>query len=433
MGRGDTDRHRRLRLAGLVAALLSVLGTAAPAQRPADRLERVVILSRHGVRGPMSSPEELGRYTRLAWPHFSAPPGILTARGAALMTIMGSWYRTRYQAAGLLTSRDCSVYLWANHSQRTAATAKALAEGLAPGCELAVNQSPQAPDPLFDAPLTPLAPPNPARLLAALSARVGGNLAAWDARQRPDLDRLEALLLQCARVPCRAAERAGAARRLEETPIALRLDRTGALQLSSPALAVGSLAESLVMAYADGLDFAGWRGIDARTIGAVLPVYGSAIDLTTRTPEVGRQSSLYLAMRLLATLQRGAHEPVLADPIGNDEKVVLLAGHDGTITMLAGLLGLNWHLPGFAAGEASPGGALIFELWRHGAKGEPFVRVLYAAQTLDQMRSMAPLGLDRPPAIAAVPVPGCADTGSGCPLRTFTAHVLERVARTPGR
>jgi 4-phytase/acid phosphatase len=132
-------------------------------------------------------------------------------------------------------------------------------------------------------------------------------------------------------------------------------------------------------------------------------------------------------------LQRGAHEPVLADPIGNDEKVVLLAGHDGTITMLAGLLGLNWHLPGFAAGEASPGGALIFELWRHGAKGEPFVRVLYAAQTLDQMRSMAPLGLDRPPAIAAVPVPGCADTGSGCPLRTFTAHVLERVARTPGR
>jgi 4-phytase/acid phosphatase len=417
----------RLPLAGLLAALLSVFGPAAPAQPPADRLERVVILSRHGVRGPMSSPEELGRYTKLAWPRFSAAPGILTARGAALMTIMGSWYRARYAAAGLLTPRDCSVYLWANHSQRTVATAKALAEGLAPGCDLAVNQSAQAPDPLFDAPLTPLAPPNSARLLAAISARVGGNLAAWDARQRPDLDRLEALLLQCVRVPCRAEERASVARRLEETPIALRLDRTGALQLSSPALAVGSLAESLIMAYADGLDFAGWRGIDASTIGAALPVYGSAIDLTTRTPEVGRQSSLYLAMRLLATLQRGAHEPVLADPLGNDEKIVLLAGHDGTITMLAGLLGLDWHLPDFAAGEASPGGALIFELWRRGAHGEPFVRVLYAAQMLDQMRYMVRLGPDRPPAIAAIPVPGCGDAASGCPLPGFTAHILAQI------
>jgi len=191
------------------------------------------------------------------------------------------------------------------------------------------------------------------------------------------------------------------------------------------------VAESLVMAYADGRDFAGWRGIDASTIGAALPIYGAALDLTTRTPEVGRQSSTYLAMRLLATLQRGAREPVLADPVGKDEKIVLLAGHDGTITMLAGLLGLDWHLPGYAAGEASPGGALIFELWRRGATREPFVRVLYTAQTLDQMRNMVPLNADRPPAIAEVPVPGCTDTARGCALRAFTAHVLARVTRPP--
>jgi len=415
-------------LTGLLAALLPVFGAAAAPHSPPDRLERVVILSRHGVRGPMSTPEELGRYTKLAWPRFSAPPGILTARGAALMTIMGRWYRGRYQAAGLLGTDDCSVYLWANHTQRTEATARALADGIAPGCALPVHQSAQAPDPLFDAPLTPLAPPDPARLLAALSARVQGNLAAWDARQRPALDRLEALLLQCAQMPCRAEERARVARRLDETPVALRLDAKGGVLLASPALAVGSLAESLVMAYADGRDFAGWRGIDSKTIGSVLPVYGAALDLSTRTPEIGRQSSSYLAMRLLATLQRGARELVLADPVGNDEKIVLLAGHDGTITMLAGLLGLNWHLPGYAAGEAAPGGALVFELWRHGARGEPYVRLLYTAQTLDQLRYMAPLSAGQPPAIATLRLPGCVDTGSGCPLRSFTAHVLARVA-----
>jgi len=66
-----------------LAALLSLLVIGAThAERPAaDRLERVVILTRHGVRGAMSTHEELGRYTRLAWPAFAAPPGILTAGG----------------------------------------------------------------------------------------------------------------------------------------------------------------------------------------------------------------------------------------------------------------------------------------------------------------------------------------------------------------
>jgi len=96
--------------------------------------------------------------------------------------------------------------------------------------------------------------------------------------------------------------------------------------------------------------------------------------------------------------------------------------------MLTGLFGLNRHLRGYAAGEAAPGGALIFELWRHGAHGEPYVRIFYVAQTPDQLRSMTPLDPDQPPAIAAIRVPGCADTGSGCPLRGFTAHVLARVA-----
>jgi len=122
---------------------------------------------------------------------------------------------------------------------------------------------------------------------------------------------------------------------------------------------------------------------------------------------------------------------VLADPIGQDEKIVLIAGHDGTITMLGGLLGLNWHLPGYAAGEAAPGGALIFELWRRGARAEPFVRVLYVAQTLDQMRTMAPLSPGRPPEIAAIPVPACGDSVRGCPLRAFIVHVLGRVAPPP--
>jgi len=418
----------------LVAAFL-VLGwsIAATAEPPSpDQLERVVILSRHGVRSAMSSPAELGRFTRLPWPSFAVQAGQLTARGTTLLTILGSWYRARYEAAGLLHPGDCDVYYWANHTQRTFATAGALAAGLTPGCAITVHQSAEEPDPLFDAPLTPFARPDPSRLLAAISARVRGNLVAWDTRQRPDLDRFEALLLQCAHVPCSRQERAQVKRRLGDTPVTMRLDQKGELQLTSPALAVGGLAESLLMAYADGLDFPHWRGVDAQTIGQALAVHGAAIDLRTRTPEVGRQASSYLAMRLFATLQRAARVPVVADPMGDDEKIILLAGHDGTLTMLAGLLGLNWHLPGYAVGEAAPGGALLFELWRSGTNGQQTIRIYYVAQSLDQLRYLAPLSPEQPPEIATIAVPGCGDAGRGCPLSGFTAHILRQVGPGDG-
>ncbi|BCA62261.1 hypothetical protein HMP09_1495 [Sphingomonas sp. HMP9] len=400
--------------------------TSPPAQ---DTLERVVIVMRHGVRSAMSSPEELGRYSRRAWPRFAVPPGYLTANGATLVTMLGGWYREHYRQMGLLGARDCAVYYWANHTQRTEATATALAQGLTPGCSATIHQSAAAPDPLFEAPQTPLAPLDPQRMLAAMSARVDGNLAAWDARQGPDRDRFEALLLQCRRIPCSSVERTKVQRRLGDTPTAMRIGASGKPDLTSPSLQVAGIAESLVMAYADGLAFPGWRGIDAATIGRALVVHGAGIDLRTRTPEVGRQTSSYLAMRLLATLQRGAGAIALADPIGDAEKIVVLSGHDGTVTMLAGLLGLNWKLRDYAAGEAAPGGGLVLELWRRGADGQQTVRVRYVAQTLDQMRYRIPLLANASPDAVTIPIAGCAEP---CPLSSFTTYVLERVATAGG-
>lgn len=133
-------------------------------------------------------------------------------------------------------------------------------------------------------------------------------------------------------------------------------------------------------------------------------------------------------MGLLATLQRRAGTTVLADPIGDAEKIVVLSGHDGTVTMLAGLLGLDWQLRGYGSGHAAPGGGLVFELWRRETDGSQTVRVRYVAQGLDQMRRLAGLTEDAPPESVAVPVPGCGDTDHACPLTGFTSHVLKQVS-----
>jgi len=417
-----------MRIGSIAAGFALVVSTIGGAQTtplpPQDKLERVVIVMRHGVRSAMSGPEELGRYSRRAWPRFAVPPGHLTANGATLVTMLGGWYRVHYRQLGLLGANDCAVYYWANHTQRTEATATALAAGLTPGCAATIHQSAAAPDPLFEAPQTPLAPLDPQRMLAAISARVDGNLAAWDVRQAPDRDRIEALLLQCRRIPCSSVERTRVQRRLSDTPVVMRID-DGKPDLTSPSLQVAGIAESLVMAYADGLAFPGWRGIDAATIGKALVVHGAGIDLRTRTPEVGRQTSSYLAMRLLATLQRGAGATALADPIGGAEKIVVLSGHDGTVTMLAGLLGLDWKLRDYGAGEAAPGGGLVFEVWREGASGQQVVRARYVAQGLDQMRHRIPLSERMPPDSVALTIPDCGET---CALSAFAGHVLKQVS-----
>ena len=96
-----------LRIAAVAIAMVSA--TAASA----DTLEKVVILSRHGVRAAMSSPEKLEEASARPWPRFEVPAGHLTARGEALVARMGDYYRQYYSAQGLLKAGDCSaVYAW---------------------------------------------------------------------------------------------------------------------------------------------------------------------------------------------------------------------------------------------------------------------------------------------------------------------------------
>lgn len=404
--------------------LLALMPGGAAAQ---DRVERVVIVMRHGVRSAMSTPAELGRYSRRPWPHFAVPPGHLTDRGAHLATLLGDWYRARYAAAGLLARDACAVHYHANRTERTEATATAFAAGLSPGCGARIDLAPAAPDPLFEAPVAS----DPPRLLAAVAGRIGSDLARWDRAHRADLDVFEALILQCRALPCtrRDRDRARVERRLGDTPVAMRIDPAGRLDLDSPALRVAGIAESLVMAYADGLDFAaaGWRGVDAAAITRALAVHAAGIDLRTRTPEIGRQAIGHLAQRLLATLRHDpgvpATTPAAATAIGGDAAIVVLVGHDTNVTMLAGLLGLDWILPSYGAGEAAPGGALVFERWRRARDGEPIVRVHYIAQGLDQLRRQTVLANGVDPERAALFVPGCSDADMACPLSLLAARI----------
>lgn len=406
------------RLALVALAVLSATPVAA------DTLEKVVVVTRHGVRAAMSSPERLETATARPWPRFSVPAGHLTANGAALSTLFGGYYRDLYVKQGLLSDGDCGqVYYWANVTQRTIATAKALGQGLSPGCAVDVHTVGEGKiDPLFEPVAAGVVKPDIAKARAAVAGRVGGDLAAWSAGHRDAIENLDELLMQCEAAPCPAA---AGKRRIFDAKPGFSVEADATVGIDGPEAFASGVTESLLMAWADGQDFAslGWKGLDEASLLRVFPLHQAEFDLRLRTPEVARIGASQLATRVSATLSDGP------DAVGDAKaKIVVIVGHDGTLAMLGGLLGLDWVAPGYQPGQIAPGGALVFERWKRD-DGVRVIRARYTVQTLSQLREKAPLTLAAPPAASLIFVPGCSEASLDCPLDRFGAVVKGATAR----
>ncbi|MDB5439337.1 MAG: phosphoanhydride phosphohydrolase [Caulobacteraceae bacterium] len=179
-----------MRLLTLLAVAIGLAGPAAAAPAPALKLERVVMLMRHGIRPPTSANVTPAGIADQAWPSWTTPYGELTAHGAEAVQILGQADRAALAGRGLLPARGCpaagAVVLYADSDQRTIATGEALVRGLAPGCTLEFGHRPQDDlDPLFS-PLDEPGPLDPAKAVAAARAQ-GGDLSSLAISREGDL------------------------------------------------------------------------------------------------------------------------------------------------------------------------------------------------------------------------------------------------------
>ena len=85
---------------------------------------------------------------------------------------------------------------------------------------------------------------------------------------------------------------------------------------------------------------------------------------------------------------------------------MMISGHDTNIANLGGLLGLHWKVPGIAQDDPVPGGAIQLERLSD-AKGNLYVRAVYRAQTLAQLRAASATA----PYRAVLPISGCSARG----------------------
>jgi 4-phytase/acid phosphatase len=390
----------------------------------AQELKFVVVVTRHGVRPPTVSNDQINPYSAEPWPKWDVPPGYLTAHGRALMKLFGAYDRAQFARAGLFSSSGCAdanrVYFWADTDERTVETGHALVEGMLPGCTVEVHSAPAGTrDPLFNPVAAGVGHADPDLAVAAVSGRIGGHPDALLAAYRPALETMQQVLTAGKTVK----------QSLPELPVSLGPAAGGLVEMRGPLATASSLAEDFLLEYTNGIEGhdLGWGRLTESNLRQMMTLNLAFTDLTRRTTQIARPSASNLLSHMAKALEQAVTGKAVPGALGKaGDRMLVIVGHDSNLSNIQGTLNLTWLLPGYQPNDTPPGGALVFELWRQPAGGQYSVRTYYTAQTLEQMRQALPLTLDSPPAKATVFVPGCstAKAGSPCDWNAFR-HTIE--------
>ena len=413
-----------LRAVAALSFALLLIPTEAIAQDSAlpggnAELQYVVMLSRHGVRPPLSKPGEIDKYSAAPWPQWEVKPGYLTPHGYELMKIFGAWDRTKFAGQGLFAATGCAdtahVTILADSDERTRETAKALAEGMFPGCALEVHARPEGePDPLFrgghsDAALE----------TAAIAGRIGGNANNLTQAFRPQLTALDQVLAGCGKVQATNPNRTS----IFDVPASLGQGPGYSGFLHGPVNSGSTLVENLLLEYTDGKANVGWGCVDGTKLRALMQIDTASWEYGVRTKAVAQA----LASGLVEHIEQSMEQNMTGKPVDGalgkpGDRMLLLVGHDTNIASVSGLLGIHWIVDG-RVDDTPPGGALLFEIWRSRTDGHRFVRLEYTAETLEQMREGQALSAANPPAALPIFIPGCSGPDMSCTWDGFASVV----------
>ena len=380
-------------LLGVTAMPMLAQAETPAAAHPAEASEAAkltVVVMRHGVRSPTQKPEKLDALSQRPWPRWSVAPGRITAHGDAGLKALGARYR-QLLATPAAIAADCrglaKIEVITDSDNRNHASAGALLQGMAPGCEAHYRALPEG----------------QANLLfrAVKGSMPSLNMAALDADTRQRLQELQQLL-----DPARAWPQ----------------DPAEALQQA------GGLAENLMLEYAEGMPLAqvGWGQLGLAGVQRLIALHNVSFDLRKRVLPAAAGNASNLTAHLLASLQAAAGAtPQVAALAAPDKQLVFVIGHDTNLANLAGLFDLDWasaaqpdHYP--------PGGGLAFELVGQGLTAR--VRVRSLMPSLEGLRANR-FDQDSLLHTQLLPLAAC-DGALECPLTTLSDWLQPRLQAT---
>ncbi|MBB2202058.1 histidine-type phosphatase [Gluconacetobacter tumulisoli] len=416
--------------------LALLVGTTASGGLPSARgqavrsqpvLEKIVLVSRHGVRSPTQPVERLKEATGRDWPAWPVPPGQLTDHGRMDLALMGDFLGRHYRAAGLLPAAGCprqaDVVIWADAADdRTRQSGEIMARTVAGGCPVTSGSLPAGRhDPMFNALAGGAAILNRAETMRALSAVLRRD-PRGPAAVRRALSTMQDVIAPggcgSAAGPCLA------------TAFAVDWGHGGPHLSAGPALAATS-AENLLLEYLQDMpeDAIAWGRRDVPALlDDIMPAHAYASGLLRRLPAIAYPRGRVLASAILDLLDGKPVTLPDGTVIGGDARLVMFAGHDTTLDMLATIFGLDWQFAD-QPDRTAPDTTLGLELWRR-PDGAPIVRAVIFHQGLAELRHALPLeNTDRAMALRIAACP----QGQDCPLPVVEKGIRAAIAtHAPG-
>jgi 4-phytase/acid phosphatase len=388
-----------------LALVLTLFGPASAFARPVNHVERVVLIYRHGVRAPLGDENGLSAIAA-PMPAWSTPESLLTPHGARAVTLLAAYQRQQWLRSGLLPAGRCprpqDLTIWTNTVSRTIATGHALAEGLAPGCDVRIGHlPPDQHDPIFEQTEAGVGTFDAARAAANTIAYTGG-MAAMERRLRPALAAMARII--------------GHDLPVQPGHIAPGADGRG-VDVTGPVIQASGTAQIFLLQYMEGLPMSevGWGRAGPAAIAAVSPLHAALFDALDRSPYMAPRVAGVLARRMLTAL------------FDTDQpRVTVLVGHDNNIAALGALLDTRFRLAGLGWNDPPPGGALGLAMLR-GADGRRRVRAFYIAATPDQVRHLTVLDARHRPTELSLNIGLCGKTAQGCPADLLRQRLLARL------
>jgi 4-phytase/acid phosphatase len=397
---------------------------------PPGQLERVVILSRHGVRSPTHDGAALQSFrkpTTPPWPDFGVQhPADLTLKGASLMQRMGYYYRERWRTALFKDACPNWAFFWADRDERTLMTARALVGGLAGGaCDLRVQE--------MIAPRLPLGPTDteatdpifhPTRALPACKP---------PAAENPPVSKEYVGLVQEV-VQC-CSEKPGPGNLCQKMdPPRTSCDLQNLLDDKNTQDQaydfIQSFGEILLFEYAQeykGDHFAfgnpQYPPVENGKWTNLLKIHAYLFNQRQRNRSVALPQGANLLYHMAYAIKNGA--PLIPpSTVGAPSKFVVYVGHDTNIANVAGLLGLEWKI--YSENDVAPGAALAFEVRRY--ESREYVYPVMLAQSPESLRgdgsdvSSEWLHVKAPP-----PIAGCTGPNGSCEMGEFVKIVIKAI------
>ncbi|OTQ74549.1 MULTISPECIES: histidine-type phosphatase [unclassified Gilliamella] len=349
------------------------------------QLDKVVILSRHGIRTPLENTIAfLEKSSPFKWPSWDHAYGYLTTRGGVLETFFGHYLSQWLEQQNIkLTPENPDIYVYANSLQRTVATAQFLVAGAYAGYDIPIEHkyTIEKMDPIFDPSVQNDSSEIKQKVLKEIEeadkkGSIFKNLAPAYKMVSDILDYPHSQLYS--ELKCDFAD----------IPYELHFVKNEEPELRGP-LAIGiCVIDAFLLQYYSAFpkEQIAWGRITSQEQWQqLMQIRNHYIDLVFHSRTIARHNSKLLINKIDDLLHNKTH------------KVNLLVGHDSTIAALLGALDFaEYQLPNQC--ENTPiGGMVILQRYRNKASEKYLFKAEYVYQSFEQLYTAQPLDINHPP------------------------------------